>query len=279
VKETIVVMQPYHIHLVSDSTGETVGTVARACLVQFTDFDVEEHIWPMVRTAKQIAEVVAGIKAEPGLVLYTLVNDNNVSALEKECQDLKVPYIGLLNPVIVAMGHYLGSEAQHRPGRQHVMDAGYFGRINAMQFVLSHDDGQLTKDLDQADVVIVGVSRSSKTPTCVYLANRGIKAANIPLVPGVLLPAEVDNATRPLFVGLTTDAKSLVHLRRNRMRSIKEDAETDYTDYEAVADEVTSARRLFAERAWPVIDVTRRSVEETATNIMQLLKRHREPPA
>ncbi len=273
------VMQPYHIHLVSDSTGETVGTVARACLVQFTDFDVEEHIWPMVRTAKQIAEVVAGIKAEPGLVLYTLVNDNNVSALEKECQDLKVPYIGLLNPVIVAMGHYLGSEARHRPGRQHVMDAGYFGRINAMQFVLSHDDGQLTKDLDQADVVIVGVSRSSKTPTCVYLANRGIKAANIPLVPGVLLPAEVDNATRPLFVGLTTDAKSLVHLRRNRMRSIKEDAETDYTDYEAVADEVTSARRLFAERAWPVIDVTRRSVEETATNIMQLLKRHREPPA
>ena len=273
------VMQPYHIHLVSDSTGETVGTVARACLVQFTDFDVEEHIWPMVRTAKQVAEVVAGIKAEPGLVLYTLVNDNNVSALEKECQDLKVPYIGLLNPVIVAMGHYLGSEAQHRPGRQHVMDAGYFGRINAMQFVLSHDDGQLTKDLDQADVVIVGVSRSSKTPTCVYLANRGIKAANIPLVPGVLLPAEVDNATRPLFVGLTTDAKSLVHLRRNRMRSIKEDAETDYTDYEAVADEVTSARRLFAERAWPVIDVTRRSVEETATNIMQLLKRHREPPA
>jgi [pyruvate, water dikinase]-phosphate phosphotransferase / [pyruvate, water dikinase] kinase len=279
VKEAIVVMQPYHIHLVSDSTGETVGTVARACLVQFTDFDVEEHIWPMVRTAKQVAKVVAGIKAEPGLVLYTLVNDNNVLALEKECQDLKVPYIGLLNPVIVAMGHYLGSEARSRPGRQHVMDAGYFGRIDAMQFVLSHDDGQLTTDLDQADVVIVGVSRSSKTPTCVYLANRGIKAANIPLVPGVPLPAEVDDTTRPLFVGLTTDAKSLVHLRRNRMRSIKEDAETDYTDYEAVSDEVTSARRLFAERAWPVIDVTRRSVEETATNIMQLLKRHREPPA
>ena len=273
------VMQPYHIHLVSDSTGETVGTVARACLVQFTDFDVEEHNWPMVRTAKQVAKVVAGIKAEPGLVLYTLVNDNNVLALEKECQDLKVPYIGLLNPVIVAMGHYLGSEARSRPGRQHVMDAGYFGRIDAMQFVLSHDDGQLTTDLDQADVVIVGVSRSSKTPTCVYLANRGIKAANIPLVPGVPLPAEVDNATRPLFVGLTTDAKSLVHLRRNRMRSIKEDAETDYTDYEVVSDEVTSARRLFTERAWPVIDVTRRSVEETATNIMQLLKRHREPPA
>ena len=273
------VMQPYHIHLVSDSTGETVGTVARACLVQFTDFDVEEHNWPMVRTAKQVAKVVAGIKAEPGLVLYTLVNDNNVLALEKECQDLKVPYIGLLNPVIVAMGHYLGSEARSRPGRQHVMDAGYFGRIDAMQFVLSHDDGQLTTDLDQADVVIVGVSRSSKTPTCVYLANRGIKAANIPLVPGVPLPAEVDNATRPLFVGLTTDAKSLVHLRRNRMRSIKEDAETDYTDYEVVSDEVTSARRLFTERAWPVIDVTRRSVEETAANIMQLLKRHREPPA
>ncbi len=271
--------QPHHIHLVSDSTGETVGTVARACLVQFTDFDVEEHIWPMVRNAKQVAEVVAGIEAEPGLVLYTLVSDASVEALEKACRRLKVPYIGLLNPVIAAMGHLFGSEARHRPGRQHIMDAGYFGRIDAMQFVLGHDDGQMTKDLDQADVVVVGVSRSSKTPTCVYLANRGIKAANIPVVPGVPLPPEVDDATKPLFVGLTTDAKSLVYLRRNRMRSIKEDAETDYTDLDSVTDEVTAARRLFAERAWPVIDVSRRSVEETATNIMQLLKRHREPPA
>ena len=273
------VTQPYHIHLVSDSTGETVGTVARACLVQFSDFNVEEHTWPMVRTAKQVAEVVAGIEAEPGMVLYTLVNDNNMLVLEKACRRLEVPYIGLLNPVIAAIGHYLGSTARHRPGRQHVMDAEYFGRIDAMQFVLGHDDGQMTKDLDQAHVVIVGVSRSSKTPTCVYLANRGIKAANIPIVPGVPLPPEVDTARNPLFVGLTTDAKSLVLLRRNRMRSIKEDAETDYTNHDVVADEITAARRLFAERAWPVIDVTRRSVEETAANILQLLKRHREPPA
>jgi len=274
-----VVTRPYHIHLVSDSTGETVGTVARACLVQFSDFNVEEHAWPMVRTAKQVVEVIAGIEAEPGLVLYTLVNNNNMATLEKACQQLEVPYIGLLNPVITAMGHYLGSEGRARPGRQHVMDADYFARIDAMQFVLGHDDGQMTRDLDQADVVILGVSRTSKTPTCVYLANRGIKAANIPIVPGVPLPPEVDNAVTPLFVGLTTDPKSLVLLRRNRMRSIKETAETDYTDLDVVSEEITAARRLYAERAWPVIDVTRRSVEETAANILQLLKRHREPPA
>ena len=273
------VTRPYHIHLVSDSTGETVGTVARACLVQFSDFNVEEHAWPMVRTAKQVAEVVAGIEAEPGIVLYTLVNNNNMVALEKACQRLEVPYIGLLNPVITAIGHYLGSEGRASPGRQHVMDADYFARIDAMQFVLAHDDGQMTRDLDQADVVILGVSRTSKTPTCVYLANRGIKAANIPIVPGVPLPPEVDSAVTPLFVGLTTDPKSLVLLRRNRMRSIKENAETDYTDLDVVSEEITAARRLFAERAWPVIDVTRRSVEETAANIMQLLKRHKEPPA
>ena len=252
--------------------------MARACLVQFSDFDVEEHTWPMVRTANQVAEVIAGIEANPGLVLYTLVNDNNMLALEKACQRLEVLYIGLLNPVIAAIGHYLGSVARHRPGRQHVMDADYFSRIDAMQFVLAHDDGQMTRDLNQADVVIVGVSRSSKTPTCVYLANRGIKAANVPIIPGVPLPDEVDNARNPLFVGLTTDPKSLVLLRRNRMRSIKEDGETDYTNLDAVSDEITAARRLFAERAWPVIDVTRRSVEETATNIIQWLKRHREPP-
>ena len=273
------VTRSYHIHLVSDSTGETVGTVARACLVQFSDFNVEEHAWPMVRTAKQVAEVIAGIEAEPGMVLYTLVNNNNMVALEKACQRLEVPYIGLLNPVITAMGHYLGSEGRASPGRQHVMDADYFARIDAMQFVLAHDDGQMTRDLDQADVVILGVSRTSKTPTCVYLANRGIKAANIPIVPDVPLPPEVDSAVMPLFVGLTTDPKSLVLLRRNRMRSIKENAETDYTDLDVVSEEITAARRLFAERAWPVIDVTRRSVEETAANIMQLLKRHKEPPA
>jgi regulator of PEP synthase PpsR (kinase-PPPase family) len=271
-------MHLYHIHLVSDSTGETVGTVARACLVQFSEFNVEEHVWPMVRSAKQVTEVIAGIEAEPGMVLYTLVNNNNMVALEKACQRLEVPYVGLLNPAITAISRFLGSEGRARPGRQHIMDSDYFARIDAMEFILAHDDGQMTRDLDQADVVILGVSRTSKTPTCVYLANRGIKAANIPIVPGVPLPPEIDNAVTPLFVGLTTDPKSLVLLRRNRMRSIKENAETNYTDLGAVSQEITVARRLFAERAWPVIDVTRRSVEETAASIMQLLKRHRELP-
>ena len=273
------ITKPFHIHLISDSTGETVGTVARACLVQFSDVEVEEHVWPMVRTAKQVEDVVAGIEAEPGLVLYTLVNTTVMATLEKACRHLKAPCIGLLNPIIAEIGHCLGAEGRARPGRQHKMDAGYFDRIDAMQFVLSHDDGQSTKDLDEADVVVIGVSRTSKTPTCVYLANRGIKAANVPIVPGVPLPSEFDDTHKPLIVGLTTDPKSLVLLRRNRMRSIKENAETEYTDIDAVSKEITAARRLFAERAWPVIDVTRRSVEETAANIMQLLKRHREQPA
>ena len=273
------VARRFHIHLVSDSTGETVGTVARACLVQFSDSNVEQHVWLMVRTARQVAGVVAAIEATPGLVLYTLVNDSNMAALEKACQRLEVPCIGLLNPVIAAMGHYLGAEGRHRPGRQHVMDAEYFGRIDAMQFVLGHDDGQSTMDLDEADVVVLGASRTSKTPTCVYLANRGIKAANVPVIPGVPLPREVDEARKPLIVGLTTDPKRLVLLRRNRMRSIKENAETDYTDLDAVTQEIKATRLLFAERDWPVIDVTRRSVEETAANIMQLLKHHRESHA
>lgn len=269
-------MKTFHIHLISDSTGETVITAARAALVQFEGVETTEHVWPMVRGQNQVEEVIAGIKAHPGFVLYTLVDPETRAILEEGCRRLQVPSIAMLEPIVAALGAYLGAEVHARPGRQHIMDADYFGRIEAMHFVLSHDDGQSTRDLNDADVVVVGVSRTSKTPTCIYLANRGIKAANIPVVPGCPLPPEITEVVNPLIVGLTEDPKRLVEIRRNRLRMLKQDQQTDYVDSETVAQEISAARRLFARHGWPVIDVTRRSIEETAARILQLYNRRQE---
>ena len=269
-------MTPFHLHLISDSTGETVVTVARASLVQFDGLRAVEHMWSMIRNSNQVAEALAGIKARPGFVLYTLVNPELRKALEDGCREIQVPCIALLDPIVAALGAYLGAEVRARPGRQHVMDDEYFARIEAMHFVLAHDDGHATWNLDSADVVLVGVSRTSKTPTCIYLANRGVKAANVPIVPGVPLPEELMKITSPLMVGLTTDPRRLVQLRRNRLRLLNKDEESEYVDMDLVAAEINAARRLFTQQNWPVIDVTRRSVEETAANILQLLARRRE---
>ena len=269
----------FNIHLVSDSTGETVITVARACLVQFNDLKPNEFVWPLVRTRAQVEEVIAGIVAHPGFVLFTLVNREVRAALEEGCRRSQVPCVAMLDPIFDALSHFLGSEMQQRPGRQHMLDAEYFERIDAMQYVLGHDDGQATWDLEQADVILVGVSRSSKTPTCIYLANRGVRAANVPVVPGVPLPEAVSTAKRPLVVGLTKEPKRLIQIRRSRLRMINENAETDYVDPERVFEEVMEARRLFAHHGWPVIDVTRRSVEETAASILQMLKRRKDAAA
>jgi len=269
-------MKTFHIHLISDSTGETVITAARAALVQFEGVETIEHVWPMVRGLSQVDEVIVGIKTHPGFVLYTLVNAETRSILEKGCRRLQVPSIAILQPIVAALGLYLGAEVHARPGRQHIMDDDYFDRIEAMHFVLNHDDGQSTRDLNDADVVVVGVSRTSKTPTCIYLANRGIKAANIPVVPGCPLPPEILEAEHPLIVGLTEDPKRLVEIRLSRLRMLKQDQRTDYVDGERVAQEINAARRLFVSRGWPVIDVTRRSIEETAARILQLYNRRQE---
>lgn len=269
-------MKTFHIHLVSDSTGETVSTAARAALVQFEGVQTTEHIWLMIRGRSQVEEVVTSIEAHPGFVLYTLVDPETRRILEDGCRRLQVPSIAVLDPIVAALGAYLGAKVHARPGRQHIMDAEYFDRIEAMHFVLNHDDGQLTRDLNDADVVVVGVSRTSKTPTCIYLANRGIKAANIPVVPGFPLPPEVLAAENPLIVGLTENPKRLVEIRRNRLRMLKQDEQTDYVDSETVFQEVSAARRLFASHGWPVIDVTRRSIEETAASILQLYNRRQE---
>jgi len=266
-------MKTFHVHMVSDSTAETVSLVARASLAQFDDVPVTSHVWRMIRNKKQVEEVIAGIEANRGFVLYTLVDDSLQAALLEGCRRLQVPCVAAIDPVVRALGAYLGAETHPRPGRQHVMDAEYFSRIEAMHFVLSHDDGQSAADLDEADVVLLGVSRTSKTPTCIYLANRGIKAANVPIVPGVPLPPEVAAARHPLIVGLTKEPKSLVQIRRNRLRILNQAEETDYVDIATVSEEVNGARRLFAQHGWPVIDVTRRSIEETAATILHLFSR------
>jgi regulator of PEP synthase PpsR (kinase-PPPase family) len=264
-------MTRFHLHLVSDSTGDTVHSVARACLVQFEDSEAIEHIWSMVRTRSQIERVIAGVEANPGVVLFTLVDEKLRAVLQEGCRRLSVPAIPVLDPVIGVLASHLGRQSRGLPGQQHILDNEYFARIDAMTFALNHDDGQSTWGLNDADVVLVGVSRTSKTPTCIYLANRGIKAANVPLVPGVPLPPELETATRPLMVGLTNDPERLIQVRRNRLSMLHQDEMTDYTDIEAVRDEVAQARRLFAKHRWPVIDVTRRSIEETAAAILKLL--------
>jgi [pyruvate, water dikinase]-phosphate phosphotransferase / [pyruvate, water dikinase] kinase len=267
------VLTRFHLHLVSDSTGDTVHSVARACLVQFDDAQPIEHVWSMVRTRSQVDRVIAGLEAYPGIVLFTLVNDTLRQVLQDGCRRLQVPAIPLLDPVIGALAAYLGRESRGMPGKQHLLDSEYFARIDAMTFAINHDDGQSNWGLEDADVCLVGVSRTSKTPTCLYLANRGVKAANVPFVPGVPLPPELLRTTRPLIVGLTNDPERLILLRRNRLTMLDHDQQTDYTDIEAVRAEVREARRVFAEQHWPVIDVTRRSIEETAAAIYKLLAR------
>lgn len=263
----------FHFHLVSDATGETVITVARAASVQFEGVEAVEHLWSLVRTENQLKRVLANVEANPGIVMFTLVDDDLRSLLQEGCRTLDVPCIPLLDLVIATLSGFLGVESRNLPGGQHVMDAQYFDRIEAMNFALTHDDGQSAVTLNDADIVLVGVSRTSKTPTCFYLANRGLKTANVPLVPGCPLPAELETLAKPLVVGLTRGADQLVAIRRNRLRMIGQGEETEYIDPTVVGEEVKDARRLFAKAEWPVIDVTRRSIEETAAAILQLYTR------
>ena len=270
-------LKQLHLHLVSDATGDTVRSVARACLVQFEGVEATEHFWVLVRSSVQMERVIDGIAAHPGLVLCTVVDDALRNTLEAACRQIGVPYVALLDPVINAISGYVGGQSRGQPGRQHELDAAYFDRIEAMHFTMAHDDGQATDTLDDANVILVGVSRTSKTPTCIYLANRGLKAANVPFVPGIALPKGLSLATRPLIVGLTVHPSRLIQIRRNRLLMLHEDTETAYVDGELVDEEVKEARRFFLSKNWPVIDVTRRSIEETAAAIIQLHEKRNEP--
>jgi regulator of PEP synthase PpsR (kinase-PPPase family) len=269
-------MKKFHLHLVSDSTGGTLNSVVKACLAQFDGVQAEQHFWPLIRTQKQLLTALEGIRKQPGLVLYTLVDDGLSRALEKHCAALGLTPLSILHPVLDMMSGYFGRESLDEPGLQHKLNEEYFARMDAVDYALHHDDGlKNERDMAQADVILVGVSRTSKTPTCIYLANRGVKAANVPYVPGIPFPEKVTDLKRPLFVALTAAPERLIDIRRNRLQQLGELRETDYLDAERVQSEVKEARRFYARMGWPVIDVTRRSVEETAAEILGLLDAHR----
>lgn len=260
-----------HVHLVSDSTGETLESVAKACLAQFEGVEAIKHFWPMVRSEGHLDRVMQEIIQRPGLILYTLVNGAVRRKLETQAVAIGFPFVSVLDPVLDGLSRLLGQEAQNRPGRQHRLDEAYFDRVQAIQFTIAHDDGQLWEDWDEADIILAGVSRSSKTPTSIYLANRGYKVANIPLVPESPPPNKLFELTHPLIVGLTTSPDRLIQVRRNRLLALNQRTETDYVDHEKVAAELAFARRMFSDNGWPVIDVTRRSIEETAAAIQNLV--------
>jgi regulator of PEP synthase PpsR (kinase-PPPase family) len=269
----------FHLHLVSDSTGETLITVARAACAQYVNASPVEHVYPAVRTNKQLDRVVAEIEAAPGVILYTLLDQSLIARLEDRCRDLGLPCLSILGPVLRLFQSYLGAESTHKVGAQHILNAEYFKRIDALNYTMMHDDGQLADDLEIADVILVGVSRTSKTPTSIYLANRGVKTANIPLVPGMPPPPALEAVRRPLVVGLFASPERIVQIRQNRLLGLNAHRDDDqYIDRQAVAEEIAFSRRLCSKHEWPLIDVTRRSIEETAAAIMSLLADRRRLP-
>jgi regulator of PEP synthase PpsR (kinase-PPPase family) len=271
----------FHLHLVSDSTGETLITVARAASAQYATASPVEHLYPAVRTDKQLDRVLTEIAEAPGLVLYTLLDQTLIGRLEDACRDHGLPCLSVLGPVLRLFETYLGTESTYRVGAQHILNAEYFKRIDALNYTMMHDDGQQAdaEDLDEADVVLLGVSRTSKTPTSIYLANRGVKTANIPLVLGMPIPRALDTLRHPLVVGLYASPERIVQIRENRLLGLRVQFDGDqYVDRKAVAEEIAFSRRLCAKHNWPLIDVTRRSIEETAAAILALLAERRRLP-
>jgi regulator of PEP synthase PpsR (kinase-PPPase family) len=266
----------FHVHLVSDSTGETLNAMAKAVTARFDGVIPIEHIYALVRSSKQMERVLEEIAVAPGVVLHTLVDRDLRAQLEKGCRTLDMPHIGALDPLVGALSRYLGAALSTRIGAQHALDHEYFNRIAALDYAMAHDDGQGTlEQLEGADVVLCGVSRTSKTPTCIYLAHRGIRAANVPLVPGQEDGERLVALRNPLVVGLTVSPDRLIQIRRNRLDGLNADRSSAYVDHDAVRDETVKARRAFERRGWPTIDVTRRSVEETAAGIVNLLSEKR----
>jgi regulator of PEP synthase PpsR (kinase-PPPase family) len=262
----------FHLHLVSDATGETLINVGRAVAAQYNHTHAIEHIHSLVRTIAMVERAVAEIEQAPGIVLYTLIDPKLAATLEGGCRNVGVPCVSVLDPVLAAFQSYLGTRSAGRIGAQHVLDADYFRRIDALNFSLAHDDGQHPEAIGEADVVLVGVSRTSKTPTSIYLANRGIKTANVPLVQGAPLPPALLNAHTPLVVGLVASPDRIVQVRQHRVLTMKSDEIAGaYVDRSLVSEEIAWSRKLCARRGWPVIDVTRRSIEETAAAVIALL--------
>ncbi|EIM74001.1 pyruvate, water dikinase regulatory protein [Nitratireductor rhodophyticola] len=267
----------FHLHMISDATGETLLAAGRAAAAQYKDARAIEHIYPLIRNEKQLARVLDEVEREPGIVLYTVVDQKLARQVDESCAALGLPCVSVLEPVLMVFQSYLGTPAGRRVGAQHVLDAQYFHRIEALNFTMEHDDGQLPLDVEEADVILVGISRTSKTPTSIYLANRGVKTANVPIVLDMKLPEALALAKRPLIVGLVASAERISQIRQNRiLGSVDENAFNPYTDRVTISREIAYARQLCTRHGWPVIDVTRRSIEETAAAILALYAKARE---
>jgi [pyruvate, water dikinase]-phosphate phosphotransferase / [pyruvate, water dikinase] kinase len=266
----------FHLHLVSDSTGETLTTIAKAAAVQYAMVRPIEHVHPLVRTAKQMKRVIQEIEQAPGIVLYTVVNKELADELEARCRELNIPSLYVLSPIMNVFESYLGAPRTPTVAGQHVLDAAYFRRIDAMNFTLSYDDGKLPADLNEADIILLGISRTSKTPTSIYLAQRGYKTVNIPIVPNVPLPAQLMEPHTAFVVCLVASAERIAEIRRNRAEHLSNRNLDDYVDRQQIAAEIAHSRRICAQHEWPVLDVTRRSIEESSAAIIRLLQDHKE---
>jgi len=269
----------FHIHLVSDSTGETLNAMANAALAQFENVNVMVHPYALVRAEAQLSRALDHIAILPGIVFFTLANQHLRDRLMSRCKDIDVRCIDVLEGPVTALRQFLGKAETHKVGRQHEVDARYLDRIEALNFTIAHDDGQSLDSIGDAEVILTGASRTSKTPTCVYLAIRGIRAANVPLVPGMAPPPQLLNAKRPLIVGLWVSPDRLVQVRRSRLNSMGESRDSNYVDLDAVRAEIAATRQLFESQDWTTIDVSRRSIEETAAEIMMLLARRQAGPS
>jgi [pyruvate, water dikinase]-phosphate phosphotransferase / [pyruvate, water dikinase] kinase len=262
----------FHMHLVSDATGETLSAIARAATVQYPMVRPIEHMHPLVRTQRQLQRVLADIGRDPGIVLYTLVNKGLAAELEDYCRDLKIPCLAILKPIMQVFESYLGAPQTPTVAGQHVLDADYFRRIDAMNFTMAHDDGRLPERMDDADIIVLGISRTSKTPTSLYLAQRGYKTTNLPLVPGVPLPDELIQPHKAFVVCLVANVDRIADVRRNRAMLMSDRDMETYVDRDAITAEIAYTRKIAAQYRWPIIDVTRRSIEESATMIIKLLQ-------
>lgn len=262
----------FHLHLVSDSTGETLTTIAKAAAVQYAQMRPIEHMHPLVRNARQLKRVLQEIEQAPGIVLYTIVNTDLIAEIEQRCKELKVPCHAVLQPIMQVFESYLGAPQTPTVAGQHVLDADYFRRIDALNFTMAHDDGRLPDNLDEADIILLGISRTSKTPTSIYLAQRGYKTANVPIVPGLPFPEEIAGDHSAFVACLIASPDRIAEVRRNRALLIGDRDLDDYVDRSRIAAEIAITRKLCAKHGWPVIDVTRRSVEETAATIIRLLQ-------
>jgi hypothetical protein len=261
---------------VSDATGETLLAVGRAAAAQYATVSPIEHVYPLVRNQKQLDAALAEIEQNPGIVLYTMVDRDLAGRIDSRCREIGVPSLSVLGSVLALFQSYLGAETTPRVGGQHVLNAEYFRRIDALNFTMLHDDGQHTENLEEADIVLVGISRTSKTPTSIYLANRGIRTANVPLVPGIALPDGLDRLSHPLVVGLFASPERIVQVRQNRLLGLNAvQPDSNYVDRQAVSEEITLSKQLCAKHGWPLIDVTRRSIEETAAAVIALLHERR----